>query len=79
MDERNRIQQGWCIHFPKSLKRVHICELIVQHCVLGKATLIVRLFGALQTKEIRDEKIQLIDRRIAEEEDKVIELEKSLK
>lgn len=39
----------------------------------------VRLFGALQTKEIRDEKIQLIDRRIAEEGNKVDELEKSLK
>lgn len=39
----------------------------------------VRLFGALQTRETRNEKIQQIDQRVAEEESKITESEESMK
>lgn len=39
----------------------------------------VRLFGAVQTKETRNEKIQLIDQSIIEEERKITECEESIK
>lgn len=38
-----------------------------------------RLFGALQTKEIRDEKVLQLTQRIAEDESKISEFEESLK
>ncbi|XP_065217646.1 sorting nexin-4-like [Planococcus citri] len=45
----------------------------------GKATVMARLFGALQTKEIRNEKVLQLDQRISEDENKIVELEESLK
>lgn len=38
-----------------------------------------RLFGALQTKEIRNEKVLQLDQRISEDENKIVQLQESLK
>lgn len=45
----------------------------------GKTTVMARLFGALQTKEIRNEKVLQLDQRISEDENKIVELRESLK
>lgn len=38
-----------------------------------------RLFGALQTKEIRNDKVLLLNQRITEDESKITESEEALK
>lgn len=45
----------------------------------GKLTLVNRLFGAVQTKEVRDEKIQQLNERINEDEDNIGDVNNILK
>lgn len=47
--------------------------------MLGKTTLMGRLFGAVQTPEVRNEKIAMLEKSLADDETRIADYEVSLK
>lgn len=79
LEEMYKHKVALCLHINRLRESIASKQHEKQRVLQGKLTLVNRLFGAVQTKEVRDEKIQQLNERINEDEDNIGDVNNILK